>query len=126
MNKTEFILIIDDDQRNVFALKTVLKTKKYQCETANSFHEALRILNKNDQIALILIDMMMPDIDGYQAITELKESNKFKEIPVIAITAQAMSGDKEKCLDTGADGYVAKPVDMNQLMVYINKYIKDV
>ena len=126
MNKIDAILIIDDDPRNVFALKTVLKSKKYQCETANSFHEALKILKNKSNIALILIDMMMPDVDGYQAIKELKASDIFNEIPVIAITAQAMSGDKEKCMDSGADGYVAKPVDMNQLMIYINKYIKNV
>lgn len=123
MNIDQSILIIDDDNRNIFALKMVLKSRKYFCYTATSFLEGFEILQKNEGIKLILIDMMMPDIDGYQAISKLKESEKMKDIPVIAITAQAMSGDKEKCFEAGADGYVSKPVDIDQLMVYINKYL---
>ncbi|MEO5911518.1 MAG: response regulator [Pelobium sp.] len=122
-NIDQSILIIDDDNRNIFALKMVLKSKKYICYTATSYFEGLEILQKNEDIKLILMDMMMPDIDGYQAIAKLKESEKMKAIPVIAITAQAMSGDKEKCLEVGADGYVSKPVDIDHLMVYINKYL---
>ena len=120
MQKKE-ILIIDDDHRNIFALKMVLKAKRVSCQTAIGFAEAKVILNENPNIGLILMDMMMPEVDGYEAIAILKsEGNK---IPVIALTAQAMTGDKEKCIDAGADGYVAKPVNIDHLMLYIDKYL---
>lgn len=115
------ILIIDDDYRNIFALKMVLKAKKLQCKTASSFKEAQEVLKANENIGLILMDMMMPETDGYQAIDILKKEGN--TLPVIAITAQAMSGDKEKCITAGANGYVSKPVNIDHLMVYIDKYL---
>ncbi|WP_017257762.1 response regulator [Pedobacter arcticus] len=120
MHKKE-ILIIDDDYRNIFALKMVLQARKLQCQTALSFKDAKEILNANNNVALILMDMMMPETDGYQAIDLLKKEGS--EIPIIALTAQAMTGDKEKCIAAGADGYVAKPVNIDHLMVYIEKYL---
>lgn len=120
MQKKE-ILIIDDDYRNIFALKMVLKAKKLDCQTAIGFSEAKVILQQNANIGLILMDMMMPEVDGYQAIEVLKQEGN--EIPIIALTAQAMTGDKEKCIDAGADGYVAKPVNIDHLMLYIDKYL---
>ncbi len=124
MNKKDAILIIDDDDRNIFALKMVLKAKGLTCQTANSFKEALTILEEKP-IKLVLMDMMMPEVDGYQAIKELKNSAHYKNLPVIAITAQAMFGDKEKCLEAGANGYVSKPVNIDHLMVFIDKYLGD-
>lgn len=115
------VLIIDDDPRNIFALKMVLKAKKIQCQTASGFKEADDILKANENIGLILMDMMMPEVDGYQAIQILKQNGN--KLPVIAITAQAMAGDKEKCLSAGADGYVSKPVNIDHVMVYIEKYL---
>lgn len=123
MEKRE-ILIIDDDYRNIFALKLVLKARKFNCKTALEFKEAQEILANNANIGLILMDMMMPEIDGYAAIEILKSSGN--KLPVIAITAQAMTGDKEKCLAAGADGYVSKPVNIDQVMVYIEKYLTNV
>ncbi|MFC5284662.1 response regulator [Pedobacter alpinus] len=120
MNKKQ-ILIIDDDYRNIFALKMVLKAKGFVCQSALSFKEAEEIIALNNTINLILMDMMMPEIDGYEAISILK--GKGVTIPILAITAQAMTGDREKCLAAGADGYVSKPVDIDQLMLYINKYL---
>ncbi len=120
MHKNE-ILIIDDDYRNIFALKMVLQARKFQCQTALSFKEANEILKTNNNIALVLMDMMMPEIDGYEGIDILKKQGN--SLPVIAITAQAMRGDKEKCIAAGADGYVAKPVNIDHLMVYIEKYL---
>ncbi len=120
MNKKE-ILIIDDDYRNIFALKMVLKAKKFQCQTAASFYDAQEVLDNNKNIGLILMDMMMPEIDGYQAIEILKSTGN--KLPIIAITAQAMTGDKEKCLAAGADGYVSKPVNIDHVMGYIEKYL---
>lgn len=120
MDKKE-ILIVDDDYRNIFALKMVLKAKKFQCQTASGFKEAQELLKNNQNIGLILMDMMMPEIDGYEAIRILKTNGN--KLPVIAITAQAMTGDKEKCLSAGADGYVSKPVNIDHVMVYIEKYL---
>lgn len=122
MDKKE-ILIIDDDYRNIFALKMVLKAKRFQCQTALSFKEAQEILAKDNNIGLILMDMMMPEVDGYEAINILK--TKGNKLPVIALTAQAMTGDREKCLSAGADGYVSKPVNIDHVMVYIEKYFEN-
>lgn len=118
---TKEILIVDDDYRNIFALKMVLKAKGFICKSAQSFKEAKEILDTNNAIKIILMDMMMPEIDGYEAISILKASQI--NIPILAVTAQAMPGDKEKCLNAGANGYISKPIDIDQLMLYINKYL---
>lgn len=115
------ILIIDDDYRNIFALKMVLKAKGLNCESASRFLEARKLLETDADVGLILMDMMMPEIDGYEAIGMLKKSGSV--LPIIAVTAQAMTGDRERCLEAGADGYVSKPVNIDQLMIYIDKYL---
>lgn len=112
------ILIIDDDHRNIFALKAVLKAKGYLCMAAESAKEGFAIL-KTENIAVVLMDMMMPEMDGYQAIAEMKKSASMQNIPVLAVTAQAMLGDKERCLQAGADGYISKPIDMDDLLTQI-------
>ena len=116
MKNDKTILIIDDDSKNIFALNAVLKAKKYDCVSANSAAMGLEMLKQNKNIAIVLMDMMMPEMDGYEAIRAMKNDEMMKEIPVIAITAQAMTGDREKCLEAGADGYVSKPVDINELV----------
>lgn len=123
MNKHETILIIDDDNRNIFALNLVLKSRGFSCLSANSFNEGLSILQNHPQLKLVLMDMMMPQIDGYQGITLLKNDDRFKNLIIIAITAQAMTGDKERCITAGADGYISKPVNIDHLMVFLNKYL---
>ncbi|WP_229368079.1 response regulator [Telluribacter humicola] len=117
------ILIIDDDNRNIFALSAVLKAKGYTTISAGSMKEAFDILSWHENIGVILIDMMMPDMDGYEAIPLLKTDQRYKDIPVIAVTAQAMTGDREKCLAAGADGYQSKPVDVDQLMEVLATYL---
>ena len=121
--KTKKVLIIDDDSRNIFALKAVLKAKKYSCLSANSAQEGFDILSADKDIAVVLMDMMMPDMDGYQAMAKMKSDPEMKEIPVIAVTAQAMLGDKERCLAAGAKGYVSKPVNVDELVLQLNNYI---
>lgn len=116
------ILVVDDDSRNIFALKTVLRSRKIACLTALNFNDALDILESNPQIKIILLDMMMPNIDGYEALKILKGNSKFKNIVVLALTAQAMTGDKQRCLQAGADDYLAKPVDINALISFIHKH----
>ncbi len=120
----KLILIIDDDNRNIFALKAVLKAKGFDCLSAISAQEGFSILEKHDNIAIVLMDMMMPDMDGYQAIAAMKKSDKMKNIPVLAVTAQAMVGDKERCLSAGASGYVSKPIDVDELLKQIENFIK--
>lgn len=119
-NKME-ILIIDDDSKNIFALSAVLKARKYKCVSAQSAHEGFKILNSNTNIGIVLMDMMMPEMDGYEAIAKMKSDGDLRHIPVIAITAQAMTGDREKCLEAGADGYISKPVNVDELMDVLHK-----
>jgi CheY-like chemotaxis protein len=123
MNTEKEILIIDDDSRNIFALTAVLKAKKYQCISAVSAVKGLELLEENKNIGAVLMDMMMPEMDGYEAIGKMKSNTTLQKIPVIAITAQAMTGDREKCLEAGADGYISKPVNVDELLVLLKKLI---
>ena len=120
MNRKK-VLIIDDDSRNIFALKATLKAKSFDCISCLSAPEALEILTNHKDIDIILIDMMMPEMDGYEAIGKIKSNTALQKIPVIAITAQAMTGDREKCLEAGADGYISKPVNVDELLVLLKK-----
>ena len=118
------ILIIDDDSRNIFALKAVLKARKFNCLNAGSATEGLSILSSHDDVGIILMDMMMPEMDGYEAIRLIKNDPQISSIPIISVTAQAMVGDREKCLAAGADNYISKPIDVDVLLGLINKYLK--
>ena len=109
------VLIVDDDTRNIFALSAVMRSRSYECISCLSAREALRILNSDEHFDVILLDMMMPDIDGYDALPLIKEIPNRQSTPVIAVTAQAMIGDREKCLEAGADDYISKPVDVDKL-----------
>ena len=121
MKSLKEILIIDDDSKNIFALSAVLKARKYSCVSALSAQEGLTKLKNNKNIGVVLMDMMMPEMDGYEAIAKMKNDADLQHIPVIAITAQAMTGDREKCLEAGADGYISKPVDVDELLQQLNK-----
>jgi two-component system cell cycle response regulator DivK len=120
----KLILIIDDDNRNIFALKAVLKAKGFDCLSAISAQEGFSTMEKHDNVDIVLMDMMMPDMDGYQAIAAMKKSVKMQNIPVLAVTAQAMVGDKERCLTAGASGYVSKPINVDELLVQIENFTK--
>lgn len=111
------VLIIDDDARNIFALSAVLKARSFECLSCSSAEEALVLLQGEQTVDFILIDMMMPEMDGYEAIPLIKKIPSRHSIPVIAVTAQAMVGDREKCLRAGADGYISKPVDIDKLLM---------
>jgi len=124
MNSKKEILIIDDDSKNIFALSAVLKSKKYPCVSAMSADQGLKILSVNKNIGVVLMDMMMPEMDGYEAIGKMKSDEELKNIPVIAVTAQAMVGDREKCLKAGANGYISKPVNVDELLRLLNKLIQ--
>jgi CheY-like chemotaxis protein len=110
------VLIIDDDSRNIFALTATLRSKSFDCLSCLSAQEALTILETNEVVDAILIDMMMPDMDGYEAIPRIKEIDNRKNTPIFSVTAQAMVGDREKCLVAGATDYIAKPIDVDRLL----------
>ena len=114
------ILIIDDDPRNIFALKATLLSKGFQCATATSALQGLAFLTEQPDIEIVLLDMMMPDMDGYEAIPKIKEK---QDIPVVAVTAQAMVGDREKCIKAGADEYISKPIDVDKLLTILTNHI---
>lgn len=113
------VLIIDDDARNIFALAATLKAKSYETAACDSAAQALDLLQTDAHFDAILIDMMMPEMDGYEAIPLIREIPSYAQTPIIAVTAQAMLGDREKCLVAGADAYLAKPVDVDQLFAML-------
>jgi len=110
------VLIVDDDSRNIFALSATLRAKGFDCVSSLSAEDALRLLNSDEAIDAVLLDMMMPEMDGYEAIPLIKQIPSRVGVPVISVTALAMLGDKEKCLAAGADGYISKPIDVDKLL----------
>ena len=121
MKKVKLVLIIDDDNRNIFALRLALKSRGYQSLSCNSAQEGIALLDSNRDIEIVLMDMMMPDMDGYEAIQVIKSSQIYGDIPVIAVTAQAMQGDREKCIEAGAREYVPKPINLDRLISIIEQ-----
>ncbi|WP_394675489.1 response regulator [uncultured Sphingobacterium sp.] len=110
------VLLADDDMRNIFALSTAFESYDMNIEIANNGQEALDILERNKQIDLVLMDIMMPVMDGYEAIEKIRANKKFANLPIIAVTAKAMKGDREKTIAVGANDYISKPVDVDKLI----------
>lgn len=121
MNK-KTILIVDDDSRNIFALTAVLKSKGFQVMSAQSANEGINLLKNNTGINIVLMDIMMPDMDGYEAMAQIRSNPSISGIPVIAVTAQAMVGDREKSIEAGASAYISKPVDVDVLFDLLDQY----
>lgn len=117
------VLIIDDDSRNIFALSAVLKARGFVCISAAGAIEGIVMLSQDDEIGIILMDMMMPEMDGYEAIEIIRSNDKTAGIPIIAVTAQAMVGDREKTLAAGADNYASKPIDVDILTNILNDHL---
>lgn len=117
------ILIVDDNDLNIFALRATLKPKGPTLFTAKDGKECLDYLRNNPAVDLVLLDMMMPVMDGYQTLAEMRKDAVLKDIPVIALTAQAMIGDREKCRQAGANDYCSKPVNIDTLLNIINSLI---
>ncbi|WP_010270606.1 ATP-binding protein [Paenibacillus senegalensis] len=109
------VLIVDDDIRNVFALTTALENQQMEVAVANNGREALQALEDNPDFDLVLMDIMMPEMDGFETMRILRSKKRFAELPVIALTAKAMKSDREKCLEAGASDYISKPLHMDQL-----------
>jgi len=110
------ILVVDDDMRNVFALSAVLESNKMQVLTASDGRESLEQLKRHPDTDLVLMDIMMPEMDGYEAMQRIRKELKMASLPIIALTAKAMAGDRDKCITAGASDYITKPVDMQKLL----------
>jgi hypothetical protein len=110
------VLVVDDDVRNIFALGSVLERHGMNVLTAQTGREAILILESTKDVAIVLMDIMMPEMDGYQTMGLIRKQPSFKRLPIVALTAKAMKGDREKCLEAGASDYLAKPVDTEQLL----------
>ena len=124
MKKTRTILIIDDDERNIFALSAVMRAKEFHIESAIDGKKGIETLKTNPNIDLVLMDIMMPIMDGYEAMRLIRKDKILNGIPIIALTANAMIGDKEKCMQAGASDYCAKPVNIAELMRKIEICLK--
>src|SRR5436305_14992667 len=109
-------LLVDDDARNIFALSSVLERRGMEVLTATTGREAVTLVESNPEIAIVLMDIMMPQMDGYQTIGGIRENQAFLRLPSIALTAKALNGDREKCLEAAASAYLAKRVTTGQLL----------
>ncbi|WP_024509218.1 HAMP domain-containing protein [Bradyrhizobium sp. ARR65] len=116
-------LLVDDDARNIFALSSVLERRGMKVLTATTGSEAVALVESNPEIAIVLMDIMMPQMDGYQTIGAIRQNPSFGRLPIIALTAKAMKGDREKCLEAGASDYLAKPVNTEQLLLAIRMWL---
>ena len=110
------VLLVDDDARNIFALSSVLERRGMEVLTATTGSEAIEMLESTPGVAIVLMDIMMPEMDGYQTMEVIRANPSFRRLPIIALTAKAMKGDREKCLEAGASDYLAKPVNTEQLL----------
>jgi len=110
------VLLVDDDARNIFALSSVLERRGMHVLTATTGSEAIQMLESTPGVAIVLMDIMMPEMDGYETMEVIRSNPTFRRLPIIALTAKAMKGDREKCLEAGASDYLAKPVNIEQLL----------
>ena len=107
------VLVVDDDARNIFALTSVLENQDMEVLSATNGRQAIELIERTPELSMVLMDIMMPDMDGYATMREIRKSPKFRTLPILALTAK---GDREKCLDAGASDYIAKPVNTDQLL----------
>jgi CheY-like chemotaxis protein len=121
VNRT--VLVVDDDPRNIFALSSALERRRMKVLTATTGLEAIDLINGTPDIAIVLMDIMMPEMDGYQTIARIRENPAFRRLPIVALTAKAMKGDREKCLEAGASDYLAKPVNTEQLLAALRMWL---
>ncbi|HEX4023650.1 MAG TPA: response regulator, partial [Steroidobacteraceae bacterium] len=117
------VLVVDDDIRNIFALNSLLERHNMQVISANNGSDAIRLIESTPDLSLVLMDIMMPEMDGYETIRRIRGETRFRRLPIIALTAKAMKGDREKCLEAGASDYVAKPVNTEQLLSLIRMWL---
>jgi CheY-like chemotaxis protein/HAMP domain-containing protein/signal transduction histidine kinase len=117
------VLVVDDDIRNIFALNSLLERHHMQVITASNGQEAINLVESTEDLSLVLMDVMMPEMDGYETMRRIRSNHQFRMLPIIALTAKAMKGDREKCLEAGASDYVAKPVNTDQLLSLVRMWL---
>jgi len=117
------VLVVDDDVRNIFALSSVLERRGLSVLTAGTGREAISILKSTPDVSIVLMDVMMPEMDGYETMQVIRQNDRFRRLPIIALTAKAMKGDREKCLEAGASEYLAKPVNTEQLLATLRMWL---
>jgi len=117
------VLVVDDDIRNIFALTAVLERQGMEVTSVNSGGEALETLSQTADIDIALVDVMMPEMDGYATMSRMRSHDSFKDRPIIALTAKAMKGDREKCIEAGASDYIAKPVVSSHLVAMLRSWL---
>ncbi len=117
------VLVVDDDIRNIFALNSLLERHHMEVVTATNGHEAIKLVESTEDLSLVLMDVMMPEMDGYETMRRIRMQQQFRMLPIIALTAKAMKGDREKCLEAGASDYVAKPVNTDQLLSLVRMWL---
>ena len=117
------VLLVDDDARNIFALSSVLERRGMNVLTATTGNEAIELIEKTPSLAIVLMDIMMPEMDGYQTMEKIRQNREYRRLPIIALTAKAMKGDREKCLEAGASDYLAKPVNTEQLLSALRMWL---
>ncbi|EHQ29389.1 response regulator [Mucilaginibacter paludis] len=122
--KNKKILIVDDDMRNIFALSSALQTYDMQVEIANDGEESLTKLEETAGIDMVLMDIMMPKMDGYDAMRHIRKQQKWAKLPIIALTAKAMKEDRDKCIEAGANDYITKPVDVDRLLALMQIWLE--
>jgi CheY-like chemotaxis protein len=117
------VLVVDDDARNIFALTTMLENHEMTVLSATNGRQAIEMIASEQGIGVVLMDIMMPEMDGYQTMQEIRKNPQFRALPILALTAKAMKGDREKCLAAGASDYVAKPVNTNELLSLLRVWL---
>ena len=117
------VLLVDDDARNIFALSSVLERRGMDVLTATTGSEAISLIEAERKIAMVLMDIMMPGMDGYETMQVIRANPAFRRLPIVALTAKAMKGDRERCLEAGASDYLAKPVNTEQLLTALRLWL---
>ncbi|MBI4499603.1 MAG: response regulator, partial [Gemmatimonadetes bacterium] len=117
------VLVVDDDARNIFALTTVLENQEMEVLGATNGRQAIEVIQNTPDLSVVLMDIMMPEMDGYATMREIRHDSRFRTLPILALTAKAMKGDREKCLQAGASDYIAKPVDTDQLLSLLRVWL---
>ncbi|MES1183641.1 MAG: response regulator, partial [Myxococcales bacterium] len=117
------VLVVDDDARNIFALTTVLENQEMDVLSATNGRQAIEIIQNTADLSVVLMDIMMPEMDGYETMREIRKDSRFRTLPMLALTAKAMKGDREKCLEAGASDYIAKPVNTDQLLSLLRVWL---
>ena len=118
------VLVVDDDARNIFALTTVLENQEMEVLTRDQRTPGDRASSTSTpDLSVVLMDIMMPEMDGYETMREIRKDPRFRTLPILALTAKAMKGDREKCLQAGASDYIAKPVNTDQLLSLLRVWL---